>query len=185
MKQETIFGYGSLVNAATHDYGALQAATLQGWRRVWHHTSLRKLAFLSAQPDPDSQISGVVLSAPAVDPALENREAAYHRWQVSHQILPDPGQADMISVFAIPKQIHRPAQTGATLLLSYIDVVVQGYFHHAGEAGVQQFFETTHGWDAHILDDRENPQYPRHQRLSKQETALSDHWLDVLAAKVE
>ncbi|MDX5384038.1 MAG: gamma-glutamylcyclotransferase, partial [Rhodobacterales bacterium] len=39
MKDAFFFGYGSLVNRATHDYGQARAATLPGWRRAWRHTA--------------------------------------------------------------------------------------------------------------------------------------------------
>ncbi len=185
MKGDHIFGYGSLVNGATHDYRALHAAQLSGWRREWRYTSLRDLAYLSAAPDAASSISGVVLDAPPADAKLENREAAYERSEVSMQIdraIPGIGA---INVFSIPTPVHRARGPESALLLSYIDVVVQGYFQLLGEAGVQDFFETTHGWGARIINDRAAPIYPRHQVLDRHETALTDHWLDALAAKVE
>ncbi|MEM9427313.1 MAG: gamma-glutamylcyclotransferase, partial [Pseudomonadota bacterium] len=63
------------------------------------------------------------------------------------------------------------------ILLSYIDVVVQGYFRIGGEVAVEAFFHTTDGWDAPVLDDRAAPRYPRHQSLSSEETALANDWL--------
>ena len=44
------------------------------------------------------------------------------------------------------------------------------------------FFSTTDNWDRPVLDDRNDPKYPRHQRLRKDETAmvndlLKDHSL--------
>ena len=63
------------------------------------------------------------------------------------------------------------------MLLSYIDVVVQGYLREFGERGVRHFFETTDGWEAPVLDDRAAPIYPRHQRLSPDERALVDDQL--------
>ncbi len=185
MTEQFIFGYGSLVNTATHDYGQAHVAELNGWRRVWHYTTLRDLAYLSAIPDPESTIKGVVLQAPALDAKLEEREQAYVRHPVSHAITHSAKTAPDISVFAIPPKVHRPRHTNSALLLSYIDVVVQGYMREFGETGVQGFFETTHGWGAPILDDRTNPIYPRHQRLSKQETELTDHYLNTLSSVVK
>jgi hypothetical protein len=184
MSGEFIFGYGSLVNPATHGYGALHLATLSGWRRTWHHTTLRDLAYLSATPDPDASIQGVILTAPIADPALENRESDYDRHDVAHQTSHSLDLRPDINVFAIPARVHCTPAPASGLLLSYIDVVVQGYFHLAGQAGVQDFFATTHGWGAPIINDRAAPIYPRHQSLSAHEFALVDENLAALNATI-
>jgi len=62
-------------------------------------------------------------------------------------------------------------------LLSYLDVVVQGFVHEFGTAGAKAFFETTDGWDTPVLDDRAAPIYPRAQTLSAEEQALTDRLL--------
>ena len=46
------FGYGSLVNRATHDYSDAHPARIEGWRRAWRHVEGRKVAFLTAVPAP-------------------------------------------------------------------------------------------------------------------------------------
>ena len=51
-----------------------------------------------------------------------------------------------------------------------------------GAAGVADFFATTDGWEAPILNDRAAPQYPRHQRLTGEEHELVDHWLGEIRA---
>jgi len=185
MGRQFIFGYGSLVNSATHDYGQVHHATLRGWRRVWQHTKLRDLAYLSAVPDPNGSITGVVLAVPTGDPALENREAAYARANVSGQLSHGLGPDISVDVFAIERDLHGPLSAASTLLLSYIDVVVQGYLREMGEAGVARFFESTDGWGGRIINDRAGPHYPRHQELTREETALTDHWLDQLSAEME
>ncbi|WP_323785658.1 hypothetical protein [Thalassovita sp.] len=70
------------------------------------------------------------------------------------------------------------------ILLSYLDVVVQGYHQEFGEQGVTRFFQTTDGWDAPILDDRKQPHYPRHQTLARPETRLVDRMLDDIGARL-
>jgi len=69
-------------------------------------------------------------------------------------------------------------------LLSYLDVVVQGYEQVFGEAGVAAFFASTDGWDAPILNDRDAPQYPRHQPLATVQRDLVDHHVDAIGAKL-
>lgn len=185
MKDVFFFGYGSLVNRATHDYGQAHHASLPGWRRAWRHTALRPVAFLTAEPDPASHIDGLIAAVPGGDwAALDTREAAYARHPVCdtvrHPLTPRPA----VSVYAIPPDRHTAPSDAYPVLLSYLDVVVQGYAREFGAEGVARFFATTAGWDAPILDDRADPIYPRHQRLSAAERAMTDDHLDRLGARI-
>jgi hypothetical protein len=179
------FGYGSLVNAQTHDYPDVRPAKLNGWRRAWVRTAGRDVVFLTAVSDPKSSIAGVIAAVPNQDwVALDAREAGYARHSsngaVLHDLIPPP----QIAHYAIP-----PAAMGAegdhVMLLSYLDVVVQGFLHVFGEPGVQAFFATTDGWDTPVLNDRAAPIYPRHQTLSSTETKLVDHHLARLSTPVK
>ena len=165
------FGYGSLVNTATHLYGQVDRATVPGWRRVWVQSTARQVAFLSVVPDTTCEIAGVTASiGDAGWEALDIREAAYDRLT-----LPDPH--DGVAMYrAAPRFVGDPS-LGQPILLSYLDVVVQGYLHEFGEDGVAQFFDTTDGWDAPLLNDRSNPIYARAQEVSRSEIALTDHHL--------
>ena len=79
-----------------------------------------------------------------------------------------------VAVYTVPHGKHGQPTIEHPLLLSYIDVVVQGYLREFGEAGVARFFQTTAGWSAPVLDDRARPIYPRHQTLSSDERQLVD-----------
>lgn len=177
------FGYGSLVNRATHAYPMPRAARLSGWARAWKHTALRPVAFLTAVRDPASTIEGLIAPVPGGDwVALDAREWAYERLptrDVAHDL---PGPVD-IAVYAVPDTHQAPPDVAHPILLSYLDVVVQGYFREFGRDGVERFFTTTYGWDAPVLDDRAAPQYPRAQVLTSEETALVDEHLGKLRAQ--
>ncbi|WGH79548.1 gamma-glutamylcyclotransferase family protein [Jannaschia ovalis] len=158
------FGYGSLVNRRTHVYGG-DALTVRGWRRVWRHTPLRPVAFLTAMPDPEAVIDGLAAEVPGGDwTALDAREAAYLRAP-----LPE-GPA----IYHIPEGHHGPATEAHPILRSYLDVVVQGYLSEFGREGVARFFDSTAGWDAPIRDDRARPLYSRAQQVTAEETAIVD-----------
>ena len=88
-----------------------------------------------------------------------------------------------IAHYAVPKSDWRNGGI-QTILLSYLDVVVQGYHQQFGKDGVAAFFDTTDGWDTPILNDREAPHYPRSQILSRAETALVDQHLARIAAQI-
>ncbi|MFY0660073.1 MAG: gamma-glutamylcyclotransferase [Shimia sp.] len=184
MTASYFFGYGSLVNQSTHTYEDAHPARLQGWRRQWCHTNLRPIAFLTAVPDDACAIDGIIAHVPGDDwDALDAREFAYTRvistTNVTHPVT-DPIE---IAVYTTRHDIGLPPDMRHPILLSYLDVVVQGYLHEFGEQGVADFFATTSGWDAPILHDRADPQYPRHRVLTKDEIALVDRHLAALDAK--
>lgn len=176
------FGYGSLVNRNTHAYPDARPARLQGWRRVWVRTGQRDIVFLSVEPDPATTVDGLIAAVPGADwQALDAREYGYERISsggaVVHDIVPAP---DMAHYSISPAN----QKTGGDhrILLSYLDVVVQGFLREYGIDGVDRFFDTTQGWDTPVLNDRAAPLYPRHQPLTLQEKALVDDHLDRLSA---
>ena len=177
MNHNMFFGYGSLVNRATQDYPGVKRATVSGWRRAWRHTGARKVAFLTAVPCPNTRIDGLLAEVPGVDwAALDAREWAYIRAPA------EPGRGAQI--YHIPADLHTAPSQTHPILLSYLDVVVQGYLNEFREAGVTRFFATTDGWEAPIINDRTAPQYPRAQQLSPDETALVDAMLSDVGATV-
>ncbi|MEM8536483.1 MAG: gamma-glutamylcyclotransferase family protein [Pseudomonadota bacterium] len=182
MTHTAFFGYGSLVNVATHTYAKPSAARLHGWRRIWRGTHLRKVAYLSVHPADGQQIDGLVAQVPGADwAALDQREAAYSRQTVTCHLHPTKQPISTAIYQVDPAHIV----TGGThpILQSYLDTVVQGYLRMFGEAGAQDFFDTTDGWDAPLLNDRASPIYPRAQPLTQAETALVDRMY--LAAVME
>lgn len=183
MHDPWVFGYGSLVNRATHEYAEAHGATLRGWRRVWRHTALRPVAFLTVEPAEGAEIDGLIARVPGGDWAvLDDRERAYDRVEV--EVAHPLDHAPEIAVYHIPAGKHGPATEAHPALLSYIDVVAQGFLTEFGEDGLARFFQTTHGWDAPVLNDRAAPVYPRAQDLSAHETAQVDHWLGALGVQL-
>jgi hypothetical protein len=185
MADPFFFGYGSLVNRATHDFADAHPAQLHGWRRAWRHTKLRPLAFLTGVPAPGHVIDGLVAHVPGDDwQALDVREHAYDRCVVTEATTHPVPRPVQVQVYAIADGRHGVPDVQHPVLLSYIDVVVQGYLCEFGPAGVTRFFATTDGWDAPILNDRAAPVYPRHQQLSGTERALVDEHLEAVGANL-
>lgn len=173
------FGYGSLVNRTTHSYPQSTRATLSGWRRAWVRSRHRAdVVYLTAVPDPGAQIDGLIAAVPNADwAALDARETGYRR-HITDTVQPAPAP---VSVYAVDPEdmLDDGAQA---ILLSYLDVVVQGFLAEFGEDGAARFFATTSGWDIPVRNDRAAPIYPRAQHLSASETALVDQ---LLAAQVQ
>ncbi|GFE50632.1 gamma-glutamylcyclotransferase [Roseobacter cerasinus] len=185
MSDPYFFGYGSLVNTRSHSYPDPHPATLNGWRRAWVATPRSGTVLLTGVPAPDHRIDGLIAAVPNADwAALDARESGYARLPAQHAVEHAHPATPEIAVYAVQRETMRPRST-QVILLSYLDVVVQGFHDVFGEAGVQRFFETTDGWDTPILNDRANPRYPRHQQLSTQQTALVDGHLEALSAQME
>lgn len=183
-KQRYFFGYGSLVNRATHGFERAHPAQLSGWRRVWRHTKLREVAYLTVVPDATARIDGLIAEVPDGDwAALDAREGAYDRVDAAHQVDHPLPHRPKIVVYTIPEGKHGVPTTSGPVLQSYVDVVVQGYLREFGEAGAVRFFDSTHGWDAPILADREDPVYPRHCSLSPRERRFVDEHLERLGVQ--
>lgn len=177
-----VFGYGSLVNRGTHDYADARPATLAGWRRVWRHAMLRPVAFLSVEPCAGSAIVGLTASVPqAAQAALNDRERAYELRDVTAAI---QGETAPTCLYEIAGSLLEPPSVAHPILLSYIDVVVQGYLQLGGEEAVADFAASTAGWHAPVLNDRAAPLYPRAQRLSASETGVVDALLAQLGSDV-
>lgn len=193
----TYFGYGSLVNRATRPDGEVAyPARLYGWQRVWGHRvlaaqqpsdepqrsccslSIRKLA----QPDSESCekapfIDGVVVTIPTTDLAvLDKREAGYDRHSLPRADfdLPASCKSENIQVY-VSKEDHRGCATEQfPIQQSYVDCVLAGYCAVFETVGMQQFVDSTEGWDGVIENDRHNPKYPRSVSLPQEQLALFD-----------
>lgn len=184
MHDPFFFGYGSLVNRRTHSHDAAHPARVRGWKRVWRHTELRPVAFLTVVPDGRAEIEGLIAAVPGADwAALDERERAYDR--VGAEAHGHPlGHAPEVHIYTIPEGKHGRPNLRHPVLLSYVDTVVQGYLNEFGAEGVARFFATTEGWEAPIAHDRKAPRYGRHQTLSRAERALVDRHLDDVGARV-
>lgn len=185
MNDPYFFGYGSLVNDKTHTYPDTRPATLQGWRRAWVATPRFGVVLLTGVQAPGHCIQGLIAAVPGADwAALDAREGGYQRLPATHDVAHDLGGTPDIAVYAVAKE-NQLAQSDHMILLSYLDVVVQGFNTVFGADGVQGFFDTTDGWDTPIVNDRADPVYPRHQSLTASETALVDGHLSRLSAQVK
>jgi len=174
------FGYGSLVNLGSlrTPYISAHRATVEGWQRIWlsrphdpdSFAAAEGLAFLSVTAVPDTKIDGMIITdhASSLD-ALDKRESLYSRVDINNDLLQfHDGSIETAHQFLYVADDH-PADSSAKILRSYLDVVMQGYHHHFGVEGLQNFFATTLNFDLEIMEDRANPLYPRATRLTREE----------------
>ena len=182
------FGYGSLVNRATHRTAIVDAipARLTGWRRCWRPRPDMPgfpAALLSVRAEPGAACDGLVVIDRAANlAAVDQREARYRRAAVEPGVLetsrPIPANCP---VYVYVAEDHIPAHPDpARILRSYLDAVLQGFLEVHGEEGVRRFIFETHGFDTPVHDDRAAPIYPRAVRLSEAEKALFERYLALL-----
>ena len=174
MIQDYVFGYGSLVNASTHDFLAPSPARLSGWRRYWCQIEATDHAFLSIRRSEGDIIDGLLARVkPQQWPGLDDREAGYDRLSSVAAIYTGEHAAreSVCAVYAVPPITSPTRPCDVPILRSYLDVVLQGYLTVFGPDGAKRFMATT-DWNCAVLDDRAAPLYPRHQRISPAQNSV-------------
>jgi cation transport regulator ChaC len=175
------FGYGSLVNRRTlrTKFLGIRRASAVGWQRFWLPRGVDgDMALLSVQPTEDGIIEGVVVYDRAEHlPAVDEREAGYARRIVDLGRL-SVERPPIANVPVYIYEAHRGAldasETQSAILQSYLDAVMQGFRTLYGEDGLRRFVAGTEGFETKVLQDREQPRYPRAVTLSDGEAALFD-----------
>ena len=125
----------------------------------------------------NNYIDGVIVTIPLADlPSLDRREYGYDRVQISADDfdLPQSCAAQHIHVYVSDRSHSGRSNTQYPILQSYIDCVLAGYCAVFELTGMQQFVESTLGWDGVIENERNNPRYPRAVQLPDSQLALFD-----------
>jgi hypothetical protein len=174
------FGYGSLVNRATHRTEIVDAvpARLRGWRRYWRPRPDMPgfpAALLTVREEMEAVCDGLLVIDRAENlAAVDAREARYRRIAIpagqleTELVLPE----DCPAFVYVADDDVPPHPQPPKILRSYLDAVLQGFLQVHGEEGVRRFFAETHGFDTPVHDDRQQPVYPRAVTLSETERAL-------------
>lgn len=172
-----IFAYGSLLNKNTWSFEAeMELVSLGGWVREWRQiVSLERgdICALTISPHSSHSIEGIVLKVD--NSALEvlgDREVSYDKTLLENNNLNSFNtKKSFINqstfTYTASKKTGVWANQEAPILLSYIDVVAKGYHDLFGWQGVLDFFKSTQGWNLPILNDREDPIYPRATKHDK------------------
>ena len=178
------FGFGSLVNKHTlrTSYVDIFPATLKGWRRHWQARPKgfdSEIALLSVHEDDTCSIRGtLVIDRFSNLPLVDKREEDYSRVSLSPDdlLLPSGKEfPDRLNVYVGKEPAAGTAR--GSLLQSYLDAVLQGFYQLYGVDGVEHFMQTTSGFDRPLISDRQSPQYPRHVDLSIKEQTIIDQAL--------
>jgi hypothetical protein len=187
------FGYGSLVNKNTlrTEYIATIPATLKGWQRMWDTPSGddfdgQSVSLLTVRPNQSKSTKGVVVFDWAENlPLVDAREHNYHRRTINTKELGFENLFDASShSFYVYEAIENKTleDERPPLLHSYLDAVLQGFHDVYGSDGIHEFMATTENFHTPILNDRNQPQYPRSVQLNEEQRALIDL---ILASKAD
>ena len=176
-----VFGYGSLINAKTHNLGGLMTPVkLRNWRRHWKQvvkTPHGEFIAMTIEKEPNSIIDGALISIDQdILKQLDIREAGYQR------VLLDCGEFTDLSNDPANNKIYTYT-TGAVdlspkksipILQTYIDCILAGVIDFFGENHLSRFVLSTGGWHTPIINDRDSPLYARAQHISSDKLSLID-----------
>ena len=174
-----ILGYGSLMSrdsrarfSGIHHDGLM--VTVKGYRRGWITRSIEeKQTYVGALPDENASLNALLVPV-ALDPALAEREKDYQFEKVAPaQIFSrqDEDQQAALQTWLANREVYicrslltRTAEQDWPVHLSYVDTCMTGCLEVEGEQAATDFVKQTAHWNAHLVDDRAAPQYPRAAR---------------------
>lgn len=168
MSTHYIFGYGSLIcqdsRSRTGITGDAQPIEVRGIQRKWSmHSPEWPATAVSAHHSLDHLSNGVCFAVDEANlPKFDAREQGYDRirlpWpdvrSLDDQALPTDG-----ILWAYVGHHSGEPTPARPIMQSYLDVILNGCLDYGGTF-TQRFTQTTELWQ-HLVDDRDNPQYPR------------------------
>lgn len=163
------FGYGSLVNRATHRHAIVDAvpARLNGYRRYWRPRPDMPgfpAALLTVRAEKDAACDGLLIIDRAENlAAIDAREARYDRVEIDPAALELQGTMPAVeAVHVYTAMAHLPEhREPPRILQSYLDAVMHGFLDMHGEGGLRRFFAETGEFHIPLHRDRLAPVYPR------------------------
>jgi len=165
-----IVGYGSLISgtsrAKTGETGRVWPIKIAGFERHWSiMTSAFGMSSVAVIPKKGAYCNGVLIEISEAEiPVFDLREQGYKRAEI------DTSQLSAYQEEALPNGTvwiyHSdditPPTAECPITLSYVDVILAGCIEQ-GDAFVGDFLQYTRGWETPLLNDRQQPRYPRVQ----------------------
>jgi hypothetical protein len=178
-KESCVFGYGSLVNAYTNAANNdIFPATLYGFHREWSHcvqTSFGDVRALTLQPSNQLIFGGIRKVNYFESLKLDEREQGYNRFYLANHHFQDKRpECSAIYTYVSDNKHYNPQNKDFPILMSYLVTVLCGHFFLFGKQGLRNFFMTTYGWAAPLINDLSSPIYPRYDH-----NMLAPIWEDI------
>jgi hypothetical protein len=166
------FGYGSLVNELTwlqseRRHPERHPIEIENWTREWRHcvdTPQGPGCVLTAVRAAGSRIQGILIRCDAADLAqVDAREAGYDRVALprSDVLSPAGDLPEKLYIYTSKPPHYRPGGADYPIWFSYAEAVLHGFLSVFKNDGVDRFIQSTRGWTAPVVDDRDNPHYRR------------------------
>ncbi|SRR5579871_2533119 len=166
------FGYGSLVNELTwlrseRRHPERYPVEIENWAREWGHcvdTPLGPGCVLTAAERAGSRIQGILICCDAADlMQVDAREAGYDRVELLRRdvLSSISNLPEKLYIYKSKSSHYRAGGADYPIWFSYAEAVLHGFLSVFKAEGVDRFIESTTGWTAPVIDDRDNPQYRR------------------------
>lgn len=181
MRATYLFGYGSLISAAsralTGHTGPALPARAGGLQRGWFApVPADRITYLGIRRAAGATCNGVLFTIDQASlPAFDAREKSHQRIAVPRAsvALLGAGALEAGAIWAYESVAPRLASDDIPLVQSYIDVIVDGCLTY-GSAFAHELIASTAGWRAPWIDDRQHPRYPRHTPCLHGHAAIDD-----------
>lgn len=176
-----IFGYGSLINAAsrqlTGQTGAAIPVIAKGLVRYWGKIDDSYIMSPLVVNQGNGEVTGVLLEvSPEELVEFDRREAGYQRVVLdASQISSDHAFDNSQPIWVYVTQYHLPPCEHSPIVQSYVDTVLTGCLE-ISEQFARHFIANTVGWQFPYENDRLSPKYARMAGVSAQHQT----WIDAL-----
>ncbi|MBW3694278.1 gamma-glutamylcyclotransferase [Vibrio sp. T187] len=159
-----IFGYGSLINAAsrklTGQTGQAIPAIAHGLVRHWGKIDDSYVLSPLVVNEGDGQVNGVLLEIDDLALAeFDRREKGYHRIQIdAQQVETEQEFNHEHEIWVYVKDQPDVPCINSPIMQTYVDTVLAGCLD-VSESFAQHFVHHTQGWHHPLEDDRHQPKY--------------------------
>ena len=161
-----IFGYGSLINAAsrqlTGQTGDAIPVVAKGLVRYWGKIDDSYIMSPLIVNQGEGEVSGVLLQVDDNElPNFDRREAGYQRIQINaNQIETEYSFDTAQPIWVYVTDSYQQPCSNSPIVQSYVDTVIAGCLD-ISEQFARHFIEHTVGWHCPYENDRQAPKYQR------------------------
>lgn len=188
--QNYIVGYGSLLSHdSRHRFSNLDIdpiyVVLKGWSRSWSvPCAIERQTYVGVHKDENLSVNAVLIPTEEITSELLEREKNYTFVEV------DPADLKVTCTRAKSKTLpqgrfwicepkhFQVADSKNPINQTYVDTCLIGCLESGNQQVMQQFIQSTSGWENGWHNDRNEPKYPRAATASDEQLELIDQLLE-------